>query len=181
MKKLVLSAATFCILVSQSACFGSFELVKTVYDWNDSVTQNKFVKTLIFYGMCIIPVYGISAFVDVVILNLIEFWSGSNPMAMNEGDMEEQFVMYKGDMYKITATKNKFSFAKIDGDRAIDLGALELENDATAWNFIKDGESTTIVNIKDSNAEFITSNGMQTVNFSLIDEKLNATANLALN
>lgn len=89
--------------------------------------------------------------------------------------------MYKGDMYKITATKNKFSFAKIVGDKAIDLGALELENDATAWNFIKDGESTTIINFNDSNAEFATSNGLQTVDFALIDEKLNATDNLALN
>ena len=181
MKKLVLSVATLCLLISQSACFGSFNLTKTIYEWNDSVTQNKFVKTLIFYGLSIIPVYAIGVMVDVIILNLIEFWSGSNPMAMNEGEIEEQLVMYKGDTYKITATKNKFSFAKIEGDKSIDLGALELENDATAWNFIKDGESTTIVNIKDSNAEFITSNGMQTVDFALIDEKLNATANLALN
>ena len=59
MKKLVLSVATLCLLISQSACFGSFNLTKTIYEWNDSVTQNKFVKTLIFYGLSIIPVYAI--------------------------------------------------------------------------------------------------------------------------
>jgi hypothetical protein len=181
MKKLVLSAATLCILISQSACFGSFGLTKTIYEWNDSVTQNKFVKTLIFYGLSIIPVYAIGVMVDVIILNLIEFWSGSNPMAMNEGDMEEQLVMYKGDMYKITATKNKFSFAKMDGDKAIDLGALELASNESAWNYVKDEKATPIVKFNGNKVDFLTSNGVQTVDFALIDEKLNATDNLALN
>ncbi len=61
-------------------CYGSFNLTKKVYNWNGSL-GNKWVVELVFLGMMIVPVYSIAGFIDVIILNLIEFWTGSNPMA----------------------------------------------------------------------------------------------------
>ena len=78
-------AAAISIMISQTGCFGGFELTKKVWEFNDNTFENKFLKTLFFYVLNIVPVYGIAGFLDVVIFNLIEFWSGSNPIAMEEG------------------------------------------------------------------------------------------------
>lgn len=100
---------TICLLglLMQTGCYGSFELTKKVYDWNGSI-EDKFVRSIVFFALCVIPVYPLAAFVDAVFLNLIEFWSGSNPISMKDGDHEEQFVYHRGRTYKIEAVKNRF-------------------------------------------------------------------------
>ena len=63
-----------------TGCFGKFALTRKLYGWNDSF-DNKFVKTIVFWAFNIIPVYGVLGTADFLVLNLIEFWSGSNPVA----------------------------------------------------------------------------------------------------
>jgi len=69
-------------MISVSGCFGSFELTKKVYKFNKGL-GDKWVQEVGFLVMYILPVYGIAALADLVILNTIEFWSGSNPIASN--------------------------------------------------------------------------------------------------
>jgi len=96
-----------------TGCFGEFALTRKVYTWNDDVSDNNFVKTLVFWGLNVIPVYGIASFADLVIFNLIEFWTGSNPIAMADGETESQIVEYDGKLYELKATKNHFSVTEI--------------------------------------------------------------------
>ncbi len=63
-----------------TGCFGKFALTNKLYTWNDSF-GNKFVKTVVFWAFNIIPVYGVLGTADVLVLNVIEFWTGSNPVA----------------------------------------------------------------------------------------------------
>lgn len=63
-----------------SSCIGSFSLTNRVLDWNKQV-GNKFVNELVFFAFWILPVYEVTALADVLVLNSIEFWSGSNPMS----------------------------------------------------------------------------------------------------
>ena len=70
----VTSAATL-----STACFGSFNLTRLVYDFNEDV-DNKWLRWLLFLGLVIVPVYGIATFVDAVVINSIEFWTGDNPV-----------------------------------------------------------------------------------------------------
>lgn len=111
MKKITLTgmAALFLCSALTTGCFGEFALTRKLYSWNKDVSSNKFVQTLIFWAFNIVPVYGVAGFIDSAILNLIEFWTGSNPIAMNEGQFERQIVKAKdGKTYEITATKNRF-------------------------------------------------------------------------
>lgn len=91
-QKPIVTLAVFGVLLGSTAnCFGKFSLIRKVYQFNDSINVggglvNRFVKTLVFYVLNFIPVYGIAGLVDVVILNLIEFWTGSNPLALGEFD-----------------------------------------------------------------------------------------------
>lgn len=102
-----------------SGCMGSWALSKKLYKWNQSVSSNKIVNQLVFWVLVIIPVYPICfGIVDYWVLNLIEFWSGSNPVSMAPGEMEQQTVKGKdGNMYEITATQNRFDIVQLTGDK----------------------------------------------------------------
>ncbi len=117
MKRILSFLLALTIAFSTSSCFGSFGLTQKLYEWNDGVADNKFVKTLIFYGLNIIPVYSIAVFGDVVIFNLIEFWSGSNPMAMELGESETETHTIAGVDYEITASQNRFDIKALDGSK----------------------------------------------------------------
>ncbi len=76
-----LMIATALILASfTTGCFGKFALTRKLYSWNDEL-GNKFVKTIVFWAFNIIPVYGVFGLADMWVLNVIEFWTGSNPIA----------------------------------------------------------------------------------------------------
>jgi hypothetical protein len=69
-----------------TGCYGSFSLTKKLYSFNGSL-GNKWVKSgfVFFLGL----VYGLTGTVDACILNLIEFWTGSNPIAAKDGRFEQ--------------------------------------------------------------------------------------------
>ncbi len=86
-------------LAFSTGCWGSFGLSRKLWGWNDHVSQEKFAKWLVFLGLCIIPVYEVSVFADSVLFNSIEFWSGKNPITMNEGDREVMAVRTDGGVH----------------------------------------------------------------------------------
>lgn len=182
MKKIVFFASALSILITQTGCFGSFELVKKVYEVNDGVSDNKFVKSLVFWigGF----IYGIAGFLDAVIFNLIEFWTGSNPIAMVEGEVEEQFMTIKGESYKVVASKNQFSFYHIQDGESIDMGTVMFDHSKQAWSFEKDGLSKELIKIEGETVSYSTINGSEKADISVLDcitlnENWNST-NLAL-
>jgi hypothetical protein len=76
--KVVALALVVSIGVMFSAgCFGKFQLTRTLYDINQSV-EDKYVRSAVTW-LLLIP-YGIAGFLDFVVFNLIEFWSGENPI-----------------------------------------------------------------------------------------------------
>lgn len=70
------------VSLGSTGCYGKFGLTKRVYDWNGGL-GNKWLVEIVFLVLAILPVYGICIFVDAILFNLIEFWTGSNPMAQN--------------------------------------------------------------------------------------------------
>jgi hypothetical protein len=77
-RRLVLLGGSAAALPTLAACVGGFNMTGVVYDWNRS--HNKWVNWLIFLAFIILPVYGITLFIDALIINSIEFWSGDNPI-----------------------------------------------------------------------------------------------------
>jgi membrane protein required for beta-lactamase induction len=71
--------------VSTTGCFGGFQLTRKVYDFNREVSPDKWVRELVFLAMAIVPVYGAATFLDAVIFNSVEFWTGSNPVLAKNG------------------------------------------------------------------------------------------------
>lgn len=97
----VLLLAAFLPLVA-TGCFGRFNLTRKVYDFNRTVSGDKWVRWLFFLGMNVIPVYGFSMFLDAVFGNSVEFWTGRNPITA--GRIGETRVAFAPDGSTLRAT-----------------------------------------------------------------------------
>ncbi len=88
--------------LASSGCYGKFLLTRKLYEWNGSF-GDKWLRTIVFWVFVILPVYGIVTFVDAVALNLVEFWTGSNPMATleHEDGSETRFTRLDTDRVRI--------------------------------------------------------------------------------
>jgi hypothetical protein len=59
-----------------NGCYGKFPLTHWVYKYNGEISENRFVKSILFWVFIILPVYSLAMLGDAVIFNLIEFWGG---------------------------------------------------------------------------------------------------------
>ena len=114
MKRIVTMLVVFAMLINLVGCYGSFALTKKVYDWNGSL-GNKWVNTVVMWVLMWVPVYNAAGFIDIVILNTIEFWTGSNPVAMNDGIESIKYVSHDGKTYRIAISKNQMNITETIG------------------------------------------------------------------
>ena len=151
------------LLITQTGCFGTFALTRNLYNWNDGVSDNKYVKSLVTWLLIIVPVYGVAGFIDFVILNLIEFWTGSNPVSMNEGDYEMQMATIKGEAFKIEATKDTFTTTQLTGAKAGEVRVMKFDRCDNTWKYtdskVKDVAVMTFVDGDADNIRVYTNNG----------------------
>ena len=77
-----LIAISLAAAIALCGCYGSFALTKKLHDWNGTL-GNKWINSCVHFVFWVIPVYGICIWVDYLVLNTIEFWTGSNPVAGN--------------------------------------------------------------------------------------------------
>jgi len=82
--QIVSSVLVLALLLTAFGCYGSFNLTTKVYKFNGGL-GDKWVNELGFLVMSIVPVYGVAVFVDAVVLNSIEFWTGKNPVSASDG------------------------------------------------------------------------------------------------
>ena len=137
MRKIQISLAALMVLslsFVQTSCIGGFKLTNKVYDFNKNL-GSKFVNELVFLLMVIVPVYEISLLIDGLIINSIEFWTGSNPMAMNTGETETKIIEQNGTKYQVTASHNRFDFIQLEGVNKGVSGALVYDDIAGIWSY----------------------------------------------
>ena len=125
-----------------SSCIGSFGLWSNLKDWNQGVS-NKFVNELIFVAFHIVPVYEIAYLADVLVLNSIEFWSGSNPTA-SIGEVKE--VKGENGEYLVKTNTDGYTITKKGEEKSVDL---VYNKDNNTWNAVADGQSFELVKMNE--------------------------------
>lgn len=133
MKRITLLTVA-CLLAATLAlnsCIGSFGLSKTVLSWNKNLS-NKFVNEVVF--ILISPAYAVCGMVDLFVLNTVEFWSGSNPIA-KEGQVENVWGK-DGKMYAVKTLKDGYEVTKSTGEKV--LFVHDKENDS--WSMETEGQ-----------------------------------------
>ena len=88
MKKSI--AALVCAgMITLTGCYGSNALFEKIHKWNGTL-GNKWLNSIVHFFLMVIPVYPISlCFIDGLILNTVEFWTGSNPIAAGDSYYEQ--------------------------------------------------------------------------------------------
>ena len=142
------------VMLLQSSCMGSFKLTRNVYDWNSS--SNSIFNHLIFWILAAAQVYSVLLFIDVFIFNVIEFWDGSNPLSMKEGETEKKLVMDKnGNQVLMTATKNKLEAEYVSGPQKGEKSALEYKSNEKSWYSISKKETRKVLSFIGKNDETV--------------------------
>ena len=138
-KKLVVAAA---VLLSGSlmfsSCIGSFGLTNKLFSWNKGVGE-KWVNEVVFVAFCILPVYEVSLIADALVINSIEFWSGSNPVA-DVGNVKT--IDGKDGVYTVETKVDGYHIQKEGDEKAVDLVFNEADQ---SWNVEANGESTKLL------------------------------------
>ncbi len=108
MKKIKISVAALLIAGTSmvfTSCIGSFGLTNKLMSWNKHIGP-KFANELVFIAFWILPVYEVTALADLLVINSIEFWSGSNPMTASvkavDTDHGRYLIACDGKGYTIT-------------------------------------------------------------------------------
>ena len=143
MKRFIACVVLAAFVMANTGCYGSFQLTKKVYKWNGSL-GNKWLNTIVFWVFAILPVYEIATFVDVVVLNLIEFWVGSNPLALNSDIELHKTFENNGKVYEVTMGKGVVTIAQSKGPDAGKKITLAYKQDASAW-YLSDGKTSRMV------------------------------------
>ena len=124
-----------------SSCIGSFKLWNGLKEWNQGI-GNKFVNELVFIALHIVPVYEVAYFADVVVLNTIEFWTGSSPIASNE--VKE--LKGENGNYLVASNENGYTITNKEDNQSLDL-VYNKEN--KSWNAVTESESFELVKMND--------------------------------
>jgi hypothetical protein len=71
----ILLSAVGLALTTSIGCYGHFKLVNAVRDFNEGVGPNRVMRSLVMWGLVIIPVYEFAWLGDVLVFNVIEFFN----------------------------------------------------------------------------------------------------------
>lgn len=118
---LLLGTAAVITVPALQGCYGGFTATKKLYKWNGTL-GNKWINSIVMVGLAIIPVYSIAGAADILILNTVEFWTGSNPLAMKAGESETRIVTIEGKDYELTASQNRMEIKPVSApEQAVEL------------------------------------------------------------
>ncbi|MFH0919821.1 MAG: DUF3332 domain-containing protein [Fibrobacterota bacterium] len=129
-----------------SGCYGQFYLTKKIYKWNGSL-GDKFLNSIVCWLLITVQVYTVAGAADFFFFNVLEFWTGSNPLAMKEGDIQQQTVTQDGVVYNIKATQDRFDISRVGSDAAV---SLVYNAGQHTWSVQTDEKSFQIATVKDA-------------------------------
>ena len=151
--KLLAVSSLLCGSLLFSSCIGSFGLWNKLKDWNSGVS-NKFVNEIVFLAFHIVPVYEVAYLADIIVLNSIEFWSGSNPVAQVG---QEKTIKGENGEYLVRTNEDGYTITKKGEDKSVDL-VYNKENNT--WNAVSGEQSFELVKMnEDGTATLSLQNG----------------------
>jgi hypothetical protein len=153
MKKSIFKLAIVLTLsgsVMFTSCIGSFGLSNKILSWNKEL-GNKFVNEVVFLALWIVPVYQFSMFADMIVLNSIEFWTGSNPVSA--GVVKE--IKGKNGNYTVETTEDGYNISNEKGERM----SLIYDKDTNVWSAVVGEYSTKLLKIEGEYAVVFMPNG----------------------
>ena len=162
----LLVVAAICSSMMFSSCIGSFGLTNKLLSWNKSL-GNKFANEAVFFLFWIFPAYEVSLFLDTIILNSIEFWSGSNPVA----DTGTKIIETENGTYTVETKTDGYHIEKEGEEKTLDF---KFDEQNQTWSMSSDGVETKLMQYKDADEVVMFLPDGQTMDVELNAEGLTA-------
>ena len=162
----LLVVAAICSSMMFSSCIGSFGLTNKLLSWNKSL-GNKFANEAVFFLFWIFPAYEVSLFLDTIILNSIEFWSGSNPVA----DTGTKTIETENGTYTVETKTDGYHIEKEGEEKTLDF---KFDEQNQTWSMSSDGVETKLMQYKDADEVVMFLPDGQTMDVELNAEGLTA-------
>ena len=124
-------AGALTMALTLNSCLGSFAMVNKVKNWNEHV-GGKFLNELIFIGLWVFPVYPISYVADLLVINSIEFWSGTNPITA-----ETKIIDGKDAKYKVERDATGYTVTNLSDKSQL---RFNFDSETRSW-WINDGNN----------------------------------------
>lgn len=116
MRAFIVAVLLAALTLSNTACIGRMATSGRVMKFNLEVAETKWGRELVFLCLYIIPVYPLAGAIDLIIVNSIEFWTGTNPLSG-----EARLAFRPGDQKHVTAADGSQAISTLREDGSIDL------------------------------------------------------------
>ncbi len=157
MRKKHLIVATVVALsasMMMQSCIGSFALFNKVKTWNEHV-GDKFVNEIVFVAMWILPVYELCFAADLLVLNSIEFWSGTNPALA-----ETKVIDGKDAQYLVARNEAGYTITNMTTKQVTRFNFNAEDN---SWSLENNGQEVKLFTfVDDTHIDVITRDGSYT-------------------
>ena len=156
-----LIAISLAAAIALCGCYGSFALTKKHHDWNGTL-GNKWINSCVHFVFWVIPVYGICIWVDYLVLNTIEFWTGNNPVAANIGHTDK-VMGQDGKQYLVKTTRHGYKITKPDGQ----VANFTYNKADSTWNVDANGRKAQLMKMLNNGMVQISLNNGQKMDVTL--------------
>ena len=136
-KHVKVAALLMAATMLSTSCIGSFSLFNKYEKWQCNMTGSKIINGIV--GLILQPIVGgVCLFVDAVVLNTIEFWSGNNPMA--SVGKTQQVMGSDGVLYAVKTLKDGYEITKPNGEQV----KMQYNAANDSWSLVQDGQVTEL-------------------------------------
>jgi hypothetical protein len=132
--------------LSSTACIGRMALTGKVMEFNLGVSQDRFARWIVFLILYIIPVYPFAGAIDLIIVNSIEFWSGTNPISG-----QDRLALF-GNERRVVAEDGSSAISRLQPDGSIDIEVTDVDG---SQHFLKLVREAGLVVARDADGVFL--------------------------
>ena len=125
--------------LSSTACIGRMATSGLVRKFNLTVVDGKWPHELVFLALYIIPVYPLAGAVDLIIINSIEFWTGTNPIDGGPRVAGSTVAAHQaGDQHHVVAADGSEAISTLREDGSIDFEIRGADGSAHFVNVVRE-------------------------------------------
>ena len=134
MRAVLASLLLVLFAVSNTACIGRMAVSGAVRKFNLEAVDGQWPHEFLFLALYIIPVYPLAGAVDLIIVNSIEFWTGTNPV---DGGAR---IAKAGDTRHVVAEDGSEAISTLRADGSIDIEVRAADGSVHFMNFVRIGK-----------------------------------------
>ncbi len=132
-KRTIATLLVAAFALSSTACIGRMATSGLVRNFNLAVVDGKWPREILFLVLHIIPVYPIAGTIDLLIVNSIEFWSGTNPI-----NGKARLAHRPGDQHHVVAADGSQAISTLRVDGSIDFEIRTADGSAHFVNVVRE-------------------------------------------